>query len=115
MDASADFQRSISIIYSEIEEQPGGKGLGSIVRRTVTKVGQVDPEELARNLRAFCTTVGTIISGLSSSVREYELERVEIRLEITGKGEVRFIGSAGTEIQGGIALVFTKSTIDLKS
>jgi hypothetical protein len=41
---------------------------------------------------------------------DYELTHIELLVETTAKGEIRFIGGASAEIKGGIKIVFERQT-----
>ncbi|HKQ03740.1 MAG TPA: hypothetical protein VJ464_01310 [Blastocatellia bacterium] len=103
---------SISIIYDELETVSGSKGLGDVTGRIVKKIGTLDTATLASNLTAFCKQIGTTFEGVTTAIRDYELHGFELAIEVTAKGEIRFIGSATSELKGGLKLIFTKQKKD---
>jgi hypothetical protein len=106
--AGLGHEPAITVVYTEYEAEEGGKSLFGTAQRVVTKVGQLDVGDLASNLSAFCRQIGQVFEAVSTPARDYELQRFELVLEVTAKGEVRFVGSAGSELKGGLKLVFTR-------
>lgn len=99
---------NINIVYDELETYEGAKGIGSIAGQMVRKVGTLNTEELANNLSLFCQHIGQIFAGVTTTVKDYELHTFELVVEVSAKGEIRFIGSAASELKGGLKLVFTR-------
>ena len=99
---------SISIIYDEIEQQEGAKGIWNSANQIIRKIGIVDIKKLTENLNDFCQQIGKVFQGVTTSVEDYELQSFELSVDITAKGEVRFIGSLSSELKGGLKIVFTK-------
>lgn len=99
---------SICIVYNEVEMHDGSKGLGSMAGQIVRKVESLNTEELANNLASFCKSIGRVFDGVTTAVRDYELRSFELNVEVSAKGEIRFIGSAASEMKGGLKLVFTR-------
>ncbi len=88
--------------------RPGGKGLlesaAALAHRTIS----VTASELAEKLRVFCSGIDGMFQGVATSVSQFDLESFEVTAELTAKGEVRLVGSAGTELKGGLKLVFRR-------
>ncbi len=106
--SSAEPMSGITIVYSEFETQPGGKDLFGSSRRLVDKVGTVNADALARNLQSFCEQVDKAFDGVSAVVENYQLDTVEITVEVGAKGGIRLIGSASSELKGGLKLIFSR-------
>lgn len=98
----------IEIVFEEMEAQTGTKGFGRITERIVKKVGILNTDQLGNNLAAFCKQIGQMFEGISTSVRDYELDSFELAIEVTATGGIRFIGSASTDVKGGLKLVFNR-------
>jgi hypothetical protein len=103
-------QHSIFIVYDEISAIEGEKGLGGITSKIVKKVGVLDTEKLADNLSAFCKYIGRAFEGVSTTIKDYDLESVELAVEVTAKGEIWFMGSVSADAKGGLKLVFKRQT-----
>jgi hypothetical protein len=69
----------ITILSSEFENQPGEKGFFDASRRLADKVGTVSSDVLAKNLQTFCEEIGEAFDGVSTVVKNYQLDSVEIR------------------------------------
>jgi hypothetical protein len=106
MDSKEEF--SVAIIYDELEQEEGAKDLFGGSGKLVRKTDNLDTTKLADKLDSFCKSIGKAFEGVSTSVKDYELQSFEIAVEVTGKGEIRFIGSISSEIKGGIKLVFSR-------
>ncbi|MCA2215449.1 Pepco domain-containing protein [Jidongwangia harbinensis] len=97
----------IPIVYVD-ERVDGEKGLFSAAQAAATKVGAVSVGELSGNLRAMCGRLGEMFAATRELSGEFELDEFEVILELTAKGEVRLIGSASTEVKGGVKLIFRR-------
>jgi hypothetical protein len=98
----------ITVVYQDYETAEGEKAFLGAVRQMVTKVGTLDAGEMAANLAAFCRQMGAVFERVTTAIDRYELEGFEVALEVTAKGEIRFVGSASSEVKGGLKLVFTR-------
>jgi hypothetical protein len=107
-----DLQRpfSIQIISEETRSAAviGEKGLFAPEERIARQVASLDLSQFSVNLQAFCQEIGSAFDKISAVVDKFELDSFELTLDVTAKGEVRFIGSAGTEIKGGLKVVFQR-------
>src|SRR5215204_5714407 len=110
MDPSAASSSGITIISSEFEHQPGEKGIFDASRRLADKVGTVSSEVLAKNLQSFCEEIGEAFDGVSTAVKNYRLDSVEITVQVSATGEVRMVGGASAELTGGLKLIFSRQT-----
>lgn len=108
MRTKTEDKSKILIIYDEAEQQEGIKGPLSTTRQMVKKLGRLDTDELANNLNSFCKQIGEIFDGVTTSVKNYELQSFELTVDVTAKGEIRFVGSVGGELKGGLKLVFIR-------
>jgi hypothetical protein len=100
---------SVLVVYEDYEQEEGAKGIWNTSVQAIRKVGILNTEELANNLRGFCKQMGEVFEGVTTAVKNYELKNVEIVVEITAKGEIKLIGSGmSSDIKGGIKLVFSK-------
>jgi hypothetical protein len=107
---SANPGSDIVIVYSEFERETGEKSILGASQRLVDRIGTVSSNTLARNLESFCEQVGEAFDGVSAVVKNYQLDTVEITVEVSAKGEVRLVGSASTELRGGLKLIFSRQT-----
>jgi hypothetical protein len=99
---------AIVVVYTDYETDEGEKAFLGSVRRMVTKVGSLDAADLGDNLAVFCRQMGAIFERVTTTIDRYELQSFEVALEVTAKGEIRFIGSAASEVKGGLKLVFAR-------
>lgn len=99
---------SVSIIYDENESNEGAKGLFSKSNQLTRKIGMLDTGTLAKNFNDFCLQMEFIFDNITASVRNYELQTVELSIDISAKGEVRFVGSISSELKGGVKLTFAR-------
>jgi hypothetical protein len=98
----------IQIIYFDEEAEQGAKGpLGSL-RRRVEKIGVLDFASFGNNLQEFCNCISGTLQSVVDSVSQYSLHSFKLTIEVTAKSEVRLIGSAGTEVKGGLKLIFQR-------
>lgn len=101
---------SVQIISEEAENSAvvGEKSLFATERLVARQVASLDLSQFSVNLQAFCEEIGSAFDKISAVVDKFELDSFELTLDVTAKGEVRFIGSAGTEIKGGLKVVFQR-------
>jgi hypothetical protein len=107
MDPSTAPASGITIISSEFEHRAGERGIFD-ARRMVDKVGTVSSDVLAKNLRSFCEGIGEAFDGVSTAVRNYQLDSVEITVQVMASGEVRMVGGASAQLTGGLKLTFSR-------
>src|SRR3712207_3949376 len=108
MNPSAASASGITIVSSEFEHQPGEKGFFDAPQRLADKVGTVGSDVLAKNLQSFCEEIGEAFDGISTVVKNYQLDSVEISVQVSASGEVRLVGGASTQLTGGLKLVFSR-------
>lgn len=101
---------SIQVIYEEQATmmEDGAKGLFTRESQTTRRVANLDLTQFTSNLQAFCRQVGSVFDGVTTAIHNFEINSFELTLDVTAKGEVRFIGSVGTEVKGGLKVVFHK-------
>jgi hypothetical protein len=92
MTLGAEDTPAITVVYQDYETTEGEKSLLGPVRRMVTRVGTLDAADLAANLSAFCRQMGAVFEQVTTAVDRYELATFEVALEVTAKGEIRFVG-----------------------
>ncbi|MFY1689132.1 Pepco domain-containing protein [Plantactinospora sp. WMMB782] len=102
----------IAIVYTD-DRFDGEKGLFSAAKSAATKIGTVNADQLATNLEAICGRLAGVFQAARRATGGFELDSFEVMLEFTAKGEVRLIGSASTEIKGGVKVVFRPSGVEL--
>jgi len=99
----------IPIVYEELETIEGGKGLGAAVERLVRRTGTLDITQLASNLELLCRQLGAAFQGVTTAVKDYEVQEFEVTVDVTAKGEIRLVGGISSEIKGGLKLVFRRT------
>jgi hypothetical protein len=110
MEPSTASASGITIISSEFEQRPGEKDIFDASRRLAEKVGTVSSEVLANNLQSFCEGIGEAFDGVTTVVKNYQLDSVEITVQVSASGEVRLVGGASTQLTGGLKLIFSRQT-----
>lgn len=100
--------RTLTIVHYEAEWDPNAKGIWDTAAAWVNKQSNVAIDKLETNLKQFCETFLLATSKLDDLTAAYELSEIELSIDVTSKGEVRLISSAGAEIKGGIKLVFSR-------
>jgi hypothetical protein len=98
----------IPIVYTD-PGSAGEKGILSPVRSMSSKIGAVDPAQLADHLSGLCARLAEVFRVAQRATEGFELDSFEVAVEITAAGEVRLIGSVSTEIRGGAKLVFRRT------
>ena len=101
--------QGLTIVYEEVESPTGTKGAWQATGDLIRKVARVDPDLLRERVREFCAQIAQVLPGAGDAIGNYELESVELNVEITAKGEVRLVASASTEVKGGLKLVFRRA------
>jgi hypothetical protein len=111
MNPSATSASGITIVSSEFEHQTGEKGFFDAPQRLADKVGTVSSDVLAKNLQSFCEEIGEAFDGVSTAVKNYQLDSVEITVQVSASGEVRMIGGASVQLTGGLKLTFSRQAL----
>lgn len=84
----------------------GEKSLAGAARRV--RAVALDSEALKKQLESIRVFVSDLFDAPENDVAMC-LESVELRLDITARGEIRIVGAASVEVQGGLALRFVRS------
>ncbi len=108
MDDSAR-HHTIPIVYEELEVIEGGKGLGAAVERLVRRTATLDVPRLASNLESICRQLGAAFQGVTTAVKDYEVQQFEVTVDVSAQGEIRLVGGVSTEFRGGLKLVFRRT------
>jgi hypothetical protein len=108
MHPSAASASGITIVSSEFEQQPGEKGFFDAPQRLADTVGIVSSDVLAKNLQSFCEQIGEAFDGVSTVVKNYQLDSLEITVQVSATGEVRLVGGASAQLTGGLKLIFSR-------
>ncbi|MEV6303305.1 hypothetical protein AB0M02_28100 [Actinoplanes sp. NPDC051861] len=103
---------TVQFTWTEFEEVAGSKGLFDTARRKVEGAGLLDTTRLAANLQNFCRDIAVAVDSAAVAVGQYELDSLELNVEVTAKGEIRLIGSASSEVKGGLKLCFRRRAAD---
>ncbi|WP_400767215.1 hypothetical protein [Methylosinus sporium] len=95
------------IVVSDPEKNPGEK---SLFDRTVRGAPPIiaSASDVTKNINTFCQAFVGGIEGAVGALTKYQLDKIEINVELNAKGEVRLIASASTELKGGIKLIFIR-------
>jgi hypothetical protein len=109
MQPSTASTSGITIVSSEFEHLPGEKTIFD-PQRLADKVGTVSSEVLAKNLQSFCEEIGEAFDGVSTVVKNYQLDTVEITVQVSATGEVRLVGGVSAQLTGGLKLIFSRQT-----
>jgi len=100
--------RSILVVGLDDSHEQIGKGIWEDVASQARRVTAISTAELAGRLSEFTRDVASLFERVNGAVGSYELETFEISAEITAKGEIRLLGSAGLDVKGGLKLIFRK-------
>lgn len=100
---------SISIIYDEADDIDGTKGIRGAFDRVVQKVGELDLATFKDRLHHLCSHLSEAVDSMSMPTNTYRLDSFEVTVDVTAKGEVRLVGSVGSEVKGGLKLVFKRN------
>jgi hypothetical protein len=108
MTSASTTERGVLITAMEDDDTIGEKGIFANAQRTIRRVGWAAPEIIGENLGNLCRNIGTALDQAQVALERYELATIELIVEVNTKGEVRFVGSVGAEIKGGLKLVFER-------
>jgi len=96
----------VEVVRTEAAPE-GSKGIFDSISR-VQQVGRVRVEEISRSFRDFCREFGSQLSEFGDDLQGLNIERVELNVELTVKGEIRMIAAASAETKGSIKLIFSR-------
>lgn len=80
-----------------------GESLPDTLKKSITSI---PIETLNNNLAQFVKHVSRGLLSISSEIKEYQLDEVEVKLEISADGQIGLIGSVGAGCTGGVTLKF---------
>jgi hypothetical protein len=70
----------------------------------------VSSDVLAKNLQSFCEEISEAFDGVTTAVKNYQLDSVEITVQVSATGEVRLVGGASAQLTGGLKLIFLRQS-----
>jgi hypothetical protein len=97
----------IEIVVSGSSDGQGEKSLFDQAARGLAPI-RANTSEITQSLTAFCQAFAAGIEGAADALAKYELDKVEMNVELNAKGGVRLIASASAELKGGIKLIFKR-------
>lgn len=101
---------AIQVIYEDDESQyADSKGLGDSYDYLRRKIGSLNVGMFKERLQEMCTQLGEAVRSVETPGSDFSLDSFEVTLDVSAKGEVRLVGSVGSEVKGGVKLVFKKS------
>ena len=103
--------KPILVVYQdeELRASDNSKGLFANVTDKVMRIAPLNIGEFTDNLRELCSQLGDVFDKVAPAIKTYSLDSFELAVDVTAKGEIKFIGSVGTDLKGGIKLVFKRS------
>lgn len=96
---------SIEILVGADSDKQGEKSIFDTAARVLAPI-RTNTSHVTQSLSVFCEAFAAGIEGATNAMTKYELQTVELKVELNTKGEVRLIASASAELKGGIKLVF---------
>lgn len=96
--------KTISVIGKDYP-QAQSKGLSNNFR---VDCKEVSLDTLRSNLSAFVNSLGITFDKMETTINNYELDEIEVKVDITVSGGVRLIGSMETGMDGGVTLKFKR-------
>lgn len=95
-------------IITNIERTSKGPGdqLKKLAPELASRV--IDIDVLEKNLQDCIGKIGGIVNNVSTDIKNYDLDEVEVNLEIGGEGSVSLIAGLTASAKGGITLKFKK-------
>lgn len=90
----------------------GAKGLFSDnAEKSIQKItASLSPEVLNNNLSHLIHGVVDCLDNISTGIKKYQLDEVELKIEINADGKIGLVGSVSTGCTGGITLKFKRET-----
>jgi hypothetical protein len=96
---------SIEILVGAESDKEGEKSIFDTAARVIAPI-RTNTSHVTQSLSEFCQAFAAGIEGAANALTKYELQTVEMKVELNTKGEVRLIASGSAELKGGIKLVF---------
>lgn len=97
----------ITVIYTELNE-PAGKKVYLLYGKRRLRSALLTLPRWPRILRHFCKRISDALTSAAETSSGFTLKSFEVTIEISARGEVRLIGSASSEVRGGVKLIFTR-------
>jgi hypothetical protein len=97
----------IEIVVGMDAGRAGEKSLFDAAARVLAPI-TANTSDVTHNLTVFCQAFASGIEGAANALAHYELDKIEMTIELNAKGQVRLIASASAELKGGIKLVFAR-------
>lgn len=97
---------------SATPSERGSSALTDTIQRASTEVIKVNLERLQTELGKLIQGFGTALMSVPNALGEYQLDEVQVTVEVTAEGTVGLLGSGGTVAgQGGVSLLFKKRSL----
>ncbi|MCE6996222.1 hypothetical protein LZG04_15660 [Saccharothrix sp. S26] len=72
---------------------------------------EIPVEEFRRRVEDFMASMRDVISGLATTAGDYQLDQVQVTVEVSAKGKLSLLGTGGELAgKGGLTFTFKKST-----
>ena len=97
-------EKTISIIGKDYP-QTQSKGLSN---HSQNGCKEVSLEILKTNLSTFISDLGATFDQMTAEISNYELDEIEVNVDISVSGSVRLIGSIESGMSGGVTLKFKR-------
>lgn len=97
-------EKTISIIGKDYP-QAQSKGLSN---HSQNGCKEVSLEILKTNLSTFISDLGATFDQMTAEIGNYELDEIEVNVDISVSGSVRLIGSIESGMSGGVTLKFKR-------
>jgi hypothetical protein len=100
------------LIIGSLDDGPGDgrieRGFGDIVKKAAAKA--VGVSDLKANMDQFFDQLRRILDSGKDKMGAFQVDQVEVSVQITGQGKVCLLGSGGSAgMTGGIKLVLKRS------
>jgi hypothetical protein len=107
----------VTVYLPESTTQPGRgdpvqgwtSGLAAAAR-SIRKEASILPQQIEENFRDFMGSMEVALKGIPTALGRYEVDEIELALELTISGEVRLLVGAGIEGKAGITLTLKRSS-----
>lgn len=96
-------ERWINVIALENPENIKGPG-----RRTLSR--RLPSADLAGKLSEFVCGFSEALENISDTISGYDLDEIEVSVEVSAEGEISLVGAVSVGSSGGITLKFKKKT-----
>jgi hypothetical protein len=93
-------EKSIRVVPAAGGEAKGSKSVFGLAPEPVTLKTSV----LRSNLKAFLGTISDLVAGVPESVAPFDLDEIELTVEINAEGSVQLVGGLKVGASGGITL-----------